>query len=463
MMAAPGPGPDGVGQPELDGITGPDGHPEVIGAQFADPPAARARAWLRAHPRLRVGLVGLAAIAAAAALAVAVRAGARLVSGPRLPELSVTAFENRPEVTVWVTRADGRPEGPLMLPMLVTLRLVQPIDVQVSVLGIRGPGVVGADDEPAPIPTGMRQWTADLRAAVDCDRVPATPTATAYRLLLAVRAGSRTVERSTALGPAGREWITSVQDACASWQARRDLTVTAVAAVTDPTRTRTTLTVVVTNTGRQPALLGPVPVCCEVSVEPAAPLRVPALSAASAAFTVVLERCDTVTRPVGGAAPLTTDPRLSSEIGLAALAGPRLPSDLTGFVELDPTIDGFGPTGVVFGREARRRPGRRAPPGVRRDRPDHHPDVVRRRAVRPPDRAAHGPGRDPRHAGPGPQPSVQGSRPRGRPRDPAALDDRRPGSGSDRAGPRRAALPGAGWLPACRRVAGRPAGDPRGA
>ena len=239
-----------------------------------------------------------------------------------------------------------------MLPMLVTLRLVQPIDVQVSVLGISGPGVVGADSEPTLIPTGMRQWTADLRAAVDCSLVPATATAAAYRLRLAVRAGSRTVERSTALGSAGSGWITSVQDACASWQARRDLTVTAVAAVADPTRTRTTLTLVVTNTGRQPALLGPVPVCCEVSAELAAPLRVPALSAASAAFTVVLERCDTVTRPVGGAAPLTTDPRLSSEIGLAALAGPRLPSDLTGFVELDPTIDGFGPTGVVFGREA---------------------------------------------------------------------------------------------------------------
>jgi hypothetical protein len=236
------------------------------------------------------------------------------------------------------------------------------------VLGLTGPGLAGppsrspdAAQGPVPgrlpdpstgIPSGLGTSTVLRSPAVDCDALPAAPNPTDYRLRVAVRSGSRTAEH-TVPATAGGSWLESLQTGCAAWRARRDLTVTSVAAVVDPYRSRTTVTLVVTNTGNQPALLGPVPSYTGVQAGPGGPLRIAPLSAGSAAFTLSLETCDAVTRPVNSPLAPTDPPRLTTEIGLAAIAGPRLPRDLTGFEQSsDPYTEGLGPTGVVFGQDA---------------------------------------------------------------------------------------------------------------
>lgn len=341
-----------MGQPELESVFDPTGDGDLIGAEDADPLSALAASWLREHPRARAGLAVLAAVGTVAALAVAARVGIRAVQGPRPPPLAVTVAESRSEVAFWTPGPQGRPDGAPMLPVLVEARRTRADPDQVSLLDLTGPGLVTSPNASTGMASGLQPTVVFRSPAVNCDSFPAEPHPADYRLRVSVSSGSGTAEHTVPAG-AGTGWLDTLQTGCAAWRARRDLTVTSVSAVVDPRLSRTTITLLVTNTGNQPALLGPVQSSTGVTVAPTEPLRIAPLSAGSAAFTLSLDTCDSVTRPVSGTAALTGTPRLTTEIGLAALAGPRLPRDLTGFAQsFDPYSEGLGPTGVVFGRDA---------------------------------------------------------------------------------------------------------------
>jgi hypothetical protein len=130
--------------------------------------------------------------------------------------------------------------------------------------------------------------------------------------------------------------------------------VTAVSARVDPTRSRLTVTTTVQNAGRHPAMLGSTPTaCCLVSIESGVALRVPPGDSAGTDWTLSLETCDGVAAATTGAAPVAVDPLLSTEIGLAALAGPGLPTSLDGFQPSSGLfVEQMSPTGVVLARDA---------------------------------------------------------------------------------------------------------------
>lgn len=355
-----GPGPDdAVGVPELESVTGPAGRVEVIGDPMADdgPPAGeRAAAWLRdrarRHPRVTAAVAALALVAALVPGGVAAR---RWLEGPQLPAGLQVSLDPGIEgdTPLWGTEVDGRPGGPPVLASTVGLLVPAGNRDGLVVTGLSGPGVVRDDGGPTSLAAGITVLRATVRPVLDCDRLPAAVTPAAYRVGLRVDSGGRQVARSVPV-PESSGWVAAAQQACRTWRARRDLTVTALSADVDPTASRLTVTLTVRNTGRHPALFAPLPgACCGGSVGSRTVLTVPAGGAGTAGWPVRLDTCDSVSAGPGDGTPVIVDPVLSTQLGLAGLAGPDLPADLTGFVPPSgPAVEQVSPIGVPLDREA---------------------------------------------------------------------------------------------------------------
>lgn len=349
---------DGVGEPELEGVSATSGSAETIGADDGEPASARVTTWLRDRARDRARrhpLVTAAAGILVAALAVTASALAlRQPEPPVLPPGTVLTLDAGPsDDPLWITDGQGRPAGPPVLTS--TLGVIAPARTRIPlvVTGISGPGVLRDQGPPATAVTGATRLAAEIHPVLDCDRLPPASAAPAYRVRLLVGSGAVQAARSVPVPVAGG-WVESAQQACRAWRARRDLTVTALSARVDPVSSRLVVDATVRNAGAEQALLAPAPsACCLAAVESGGPLPVPARSDASGRWSLWLPTCDTVSGSVGGAAPVAVDPLLSDQIGLAALAGPALPADLTAYTPPSgPFVEQLNPLGVVLARDA---------------------------------------------------------------------------------------------------------------
>lgn len=356
-----------VGVPELESVTALPGAETIDpddGGSASDRALARIRAMARTearrHPRRVAALLTLVTVTG---LAGATLSAQSWLDGPPLPAGLVLALEPAPaDGPLWQTGEQARPAGPPVLPAELDLRLPAAGRSALTVTGFSGPGVARLEG-PATVPvrgstaptapTAPAAPTATLRPVLDCDRLPAQAPPGAYRVALQVTDGAREATRSVPL-PATSGWLESAQQACRSWRARRDLTVTTLTARVDPTSSRLTVTATIANSGRHPAVVGPTPgACCLAVVESGGALQVPAGGSATASWGIALDTCDAVDGTPGGEAPVAVDPVLSDELGLAALAGPGLPVDLTGFQPPSgPFVEQLTPLGVVLGPAA---------------------------------------------------------------------------------------------------------------
>lgn len=359
MTAGPGPdgtGPGAVGQPELESVTGPDGRAEVIGDAGPDdgPPAGeRAAAWLRdrarRHPRVTAGVTVLAVTAAMVPVGVAVR---DRLDGPEPPAGMRLTLSPAVEDDAWPLGADLRPNRPPVLRARVGVRLPSATGLGLVVTGLTGPGVTQDRAVPERLPAGATGMSVPVSPVLDCDRLPEPSNDPGYRVSVLLTSGGRQVTRSLPVD--SRRWAATAQQLCRTWRARRDLTVTALSARVDPVESRLTVTATVRNTGRHPAMVAPAPdSCCGHTVESGGVLPVPAGGSAAADWTVSLSTCDAVAEPIGGAAPLSVDRLVTDEVGLAGLAGPDLPPDLSGSQPPDASFAAqLVPPGIVMDRDA---------------------------------------------------------------------------------------------------------------
>jgi len=286
------------------------------------------------------------------AVAVLALAGTGLVAGRLLdaadtPQLVVTAG---PTAEPWLAGWDGRPAGGVELAVTASVLRQDRGGRTVTVRGPAGAGVV-AVESPAvtlsPVHGRPQPVAVPLRARIDCTAVPLAPSApAAYRLRATADRGAAPAVRDP--DGAGERWARDVRDACATWTARRDLTVTALTARVDPLRPAADLEVRVVNAGRYDARLtapaGPAP---GVVATAGLPVRVPAGGAVTVRVAVRLDRCDVVGSVVYGS---VGSPVLSSWIGLAATAGAEGPE---GAVP-DRAGDAAAPTGIVLAAPAGR-------------------------------------------------------------------------------------------------------------
>ena len=293
-------------------------------------------------------LVGLAAWAASGPASRALGEGA----APQLVVLAAGPVE-RP----WSAGWDGRPREPVVLAVSATLARRDGGDEPASVLGLAGPGIVAPADGDLPAPvavpataTERHPVTVALSARIDCAAVldaAAGSDLPAYRLRVAAGAGpgtgpgtrpGRGITTADA-GVHGRAWADAVRLGCATWAARRDLTVTAVTARIDPTRPEADLVATVADAGPWAATLA----------APTAGLRdvvVPAHGTATVPLHVRLDRCDVVGSVRYGT---VGTPVLSSRLGLVALVGAGGSGRTVTFASPG---DGTAPTGVVLARAA---------------------------------------------------------------------------------------------------------------
>jgi hypothetical protein len=289
--------------------------------------------WLRHKPRV-VALLIVLALAAAGLVVV------RALRGPGLPELIVEGTaDSSPLAEPWQAGWDGRPRSPVTLSVTATVRRLRPQKGRLRVLGIAGPGVVHADSAPVAVPE-RDEVPVPLRADVDCSRVPLTVPNDAFGLRITTGDGGQTGVVSA--GQPGRGWAHAVQLACATWVARRDLTVSTLQARVHPTLPRADLTMTLVNNGPRAALVEqPVSTFPDVTLQGAFPVKVPPLSAVTAHVTLTLDRCDVVGSLVYSA---IGSPTISSRINLVAIAGPYP----KGQFSFEGSGEGGEPTGVVL-------------------------------------------------------------------------------------------------------------------
>jgi hypothetical protein len=251
---------------------------------------------------------------------------------------------------LWEAGWDGRPATSVALAVTAVVRQVPTpgaTPAPVRVLGLAGPGISHNDTPPVELPAGGREVSVPMRAAVDCAEVPEGVPGDAYGLR--VERGTRSGRRQGVVpaGAAGQAWSRAAELACATWAARRALTVTDLTMQVHRTLPRLTLTLTVANAGAKEATLDRLPADFRpVQVEGPLPLRIPPHRSVTARVTAEITSCDTIGSPAlreGGGAVLTT------AVGLAAVAGrvraaPPAP---------DPADAGLGegtmPTGVVLG------------------------------------------------------------------------------------------------------------------
>ena len=291
--------------------------------------------WLKHKPRV---IAVLTVLALAAVGLVATRA----LRGPGPPELVVEGTaDSSPLAAPWQAGWDGRPRSPVTLSVTATVRRLRPQSGRLSVVGIAGPGVIHADSALVAVPE-QGEVKVPLRADVDCSRVPLTVPNDAFGLRIATGGGPRAHTVVVSAGQPGRGWAHAVQLACATWIARRDLTVSTLRARVHPTLPRADLTMTFVNNGPRTAVVEqPVSAFPDVDVQGPFPVRVPPLASVTAHVSLTLERCDVVGSLVYSA---IGSPTVSSRINLVAIAGPYP----KGRFSFQGPGDGGEPTGVVL-------------------------------------------------------------------------------------------------------------------
>jgi hypothetical protein len=310
-------------------------HTEVLAGGRGEPLSAVALQGLRGH---RV----LAAALTAAALATAGLVAMRSLRDPGPLTLTVEGTAGSfPVADPWQPGWDGRPRMPVTLSVTASVRRQRAGSGLLTVSGIVGPGVVRTESSPVAVPdTGSVK--VPLRADVDCSRVPLTVPHDAFSLQVQTRQGTRPHTQLVPAGDPGRGWANAVQMACATWTARRDLTVSTLRAHVHPTLPGADLTLTFVNSGLRTAVVEtPESAFPDVVVRGPFPIAVPPLSSVTAHVTLELNRCDAVGSLVYSA---IGSPTVSSRINLVAMAGPTP----VGQPSFEFPGDGTEPTGVVL-------------------------------------------------------------------------------------------------------------------
>ncbi len=289
---------------------------------------ALARSWLGRHRRAGLaGATGLAVVIAATAVVV------YRLSAPPLPAVTIT---QRPDPTgppepsdglaqtvpTWPVGPDGRPSGPVVLVSRVALTFRPPTRAgRTEVVGLVGPGIQRTAMAAA-VPAGTATTTTSLSTQVDCTRVPLPVPPGSYRLLVRAASGRRRHTAEQSLGADGPRWAAGIQSACATWLARQEVTLTALAARVDPTRPHFDLTLTLTNSGSRDASLDVTAPTASggLAVKPAVPLpmRIPAGGAATLPLRVDVSGCGMSRADLIAAPP--QDPALSQAAAVLGLA-----------------------------------------------------------------------------------------------------------------------------------------------
>lgn len=272
------------------------------------------------------------------------------ITAPRLPLILMTALPNDQgnsgeAQTPWRPAFDGRPVRGVQLKVNAVISAPDPARGKVTVLGMSGPGVV--DSSTHPVLLAAHHSTAALLVAdIDCRKVrfPARPSD--YRIRLKIVDGSRSASGTMAAGAVSTTWATSLDQACGSWLARHDLTVTHVSAIVDRTRPGSDLTLQIDNAGERSAYLGFGWTGQSIAVSalsPPAPV-IPPKGRTTISVHVDVGLCDAVPPPPGadGGGGFTTT---GDYLGLVALVGARPKASAP---RTDPPMDGLGPTGILI-------------------------------------------------------------------------------------------------------------------
>ncbi len=297
--------------------------------------------WLRGNRRLAAALTVVALVAAGLVVL-------RSTRDPGPPTLAVEGIAgSSPVADPWQSGWDGRPRAPVMLSVTASVRRQRPGPGLLTVSGIVGPGVVQTVSSPVAVPD-VGTVTVPLRADVDCSHVPLTVPADGFGLQVTTREGKREHTDVVSAGDPGRGGAQAVQMACATWTARRDLTVSTLRARVHRTLPGADLTVTFVNSGVRTVVVetpeSPFP---DVVLKGSFPITVPPLSSVKANISLELNRCDVVGSLVYSA---IGSPTVSSRINLVALAGPAP----EGEPSFDIPGDGTRPTGVVLAPAAGR-------------------------------------------------------------------------------------------------------------
>ena len=257
----------------------------------------------------------------------------------------------------WTAGADGRPAGPVTVDATVLVHRQERLTGEVArrpdrrlwVLGLAGPGVTGNDLPEVEVPPGGEDAEVPIRALLDCSRVPEVPAPEAYGLRMRAGRGAAAVTGPTSAGDMGRRWGRVAAMACATWAARRSLTVTDVQARVDPVEARVDLTLDLRNDGSREATFQPHPLLVGGGLLAGVlPVRIPAHGRTQARVRLTIPTC-----PM--AQSEDDQGSLSSWIGMVAVVGHPAPvaeaSPTPGSPVADAEIDVTGtlsPTGVVM-------------------------------------------------------------------------------------------------------------------
>ncbi|HEY6795902.1 MAG TPA: hypothetical protein VI248_14590, partial [Kineosporiaceae bacterium] len=239
------------------------------------------------------------AVVGAVALLGAVFAAVRAFPQDPWPTLVVVPVHGPSDApALWRAGADGRPVTSVSLTVAAVVRQVPTPGASppvVRVLGLTGPGISPEDGPPVAVPTGGREVGLPLRAAVDCAEVPEVAPSGAYGLRIEVDTRSGPRRGVVPAGAVGEAWGSAVQLGCATWAARRALTVTNLTMRVHPTRPRLDLTLTVANSGDREATLDRAAgEDHRVRVGGPLPLRIPAHRSVTARMTTDLTSCDTI-------------------------------------------------------------------------------------------------------------------------------------------------------------------------
>jgi hypothetical protein len=319
---------------------------EVLGADWDEPLLERLWQALLRRP-LALPIIVLVTLLGAGSLAAALA-----VLGPQPAELTIRGDGPSLSVAPWQVGDDLRPAGPVVLSVGTIIRRSRS-GAPTSVVGISGPGVIQADNPAVDLRVGA-PVSVPLRAVVDCGLLPAMIPKGAYGIRIWAHSGVGTNYAVADAGAIGESWSAVIRTACASWLARRSLTVTALTAAVDPTRSVLRVSMTVTNSGAREGILtygggDPAP-----RLDGDRPIRVPPHGVTTARFTLNLDTCDSVPDPADETASSSPDSRLTTRIGLVGLVGPTQTTEQTGQAGQTDDSEGFGPTGIPINAGANR-------------------------------------------------------------------------------------------------------------
>jgi hypothetical protein len=273
-----------------------------------------------------------------------------VITTPRIPPVRVTQLVGSPSnadqaSAPWQPSADGRPSDNVQLSVNAIIWAAHRSGDRVTVLGIVGPGVVGSLAHPIVVPAA-RQTRAALLATLDCSQVRLPVDEADYRIQMQVVAGWRTTTGSVADGGISATWASSVERACGSWLARRDLTVVQASATLDPQQPNSDLTLMIENSDVRAAYirLGWNYPALSVSAPSAGEMTLAGGQTSTLHLHVAIGNCDYVPPPFAAASGefATT----ADYLGIAALVGsrPLAPNPSTG----PSPLDGTAPTGIII-------------------------------------------------------------------------------------------------------------------